>query len=275
MLISVVIPTYNRKDLVLRALDSVYQQTYAAYEVILVDDGSTDGTMDAIKTHFPATNYIKVSHQGVSAARNVGIRKACGDWIAFLDSDDVWHGEKLARQLACLKQNPDACLIHCDEQWVRNGKHLNQKAYHEKSGGNLFARSLERCLISPSAVLIKTTLFERVGLFDETLPACEDYDLWLRICAEVDVHFVPEKLLTKYGGHADQLSRTVWGLDRFRIESLRKIIRGDALNDRQHKQARAMLVKKLKIFLAGAAKRGHHDDVKKYSDMLNELLTQD
>ena len=177
MFISVVIPTYNRQELVLRALSSVYQQNRPADEVIVVGDGSEDETVGEISKRYPAVICLRMPHRGVSAARNTGINQARGRWIAFLDSDDTWHPDKLAQQLDYIAHHPKASLVHCDERWLRNGKPLNQKAHHEKSGGDIFARSLHRCLISPSAVMIKADLFTDIGLFDEELPACEDYDL--------------------------------------------------------------------------------------------------
>lgn len=273
MLISVVIPTFNRQTLILRALESVFEQSRPADEVIVVDDGSTDGTMEEVTKKFPQAKYIPIAHQGVSAARNVGIKAARGRWVAFLDSDDVWHSDKLMRQIAFIEANPNARLIHCDENWVRDGKHLNQKSYHEKTGGDLFERSLQRCLISPSAVVINAVVFDRIGMFDETLTACEDYDLWLRICAQERVEFIPEKLITKYGGHPDQLSKTVWGLDRFRIQSLRKIISSKVLTDTQRALAILTVQKKLKVYINGAQKRGRLNEVSEYTQMLNEFTS--
>lgn len=271
MSISVVIPTYNRHDLVLRALDSVYRQAHTAAEVIVVDDGSSDGTCLAVKNRFPQTTLLSTEHRGVSAARNTGINAASGTWIAFLDSDDSWHERKLERQTACIEANPDASIVHCDEQWIRNGVPLSQKVYHEKSGGDIFARSLKRCLISPSAVMIKSTLFDEVGVFDETLTACEDYDLWLRICAVKKVHFVAEKLITKYGGHSDQLSSTIWGLDRFRIKSLHKIVTSGVLEQEQRILAITVLKKKVNIFVNGATKRGRAKEADEYIKLLADV----
>ena len=255
--VSVIIPTYNRRDMVLRALDSVLQQTRRANEVIVIDDGSDDGTAAAIGTRFPNVILVSQSNRGVSAARNAGIRLASSTWVALLDSDDSWHKQKLEKQLQLAARLPEAQLVHCDENWIRHGKPLNQKAYHKKSGGDIFAPSLERCLISPSAALVKRELLLDIGLFDEALPACEDYDLWLRICANHEVAFVADKLVTKYGGHPDQLSKSIWGLDRFRIRSLGNLLLSAPLSDEQAALANSVLQKKARIFAQGAAKRGN------------------
>ena len=273
MSISVVIPTYNRREFAFNAIESVLNQTAHVGEIIVVDDGSQDGTSDAIKRHFPEVNLLVQDRSGVSASRNRGIRAATSEWIALLDSDDVWLPQKISTQLAYANTHPHARLIHCDEHWVRNGRPLNQKSYHQKSAGDIFARSLERCLISPSAVILKRDLFEQVGYFDESLPACEDYDLWLRITARFEVDYIDEKLITKHGGHPDQLSKTTWGLDRFRIRALKNLLEGNLLDGRQRQLAAAMLKRKAGIFAQGARKRGRNLEAQQYFEIARNAET--
>lgn len=267
--ISVIIPTFNRRDMLPRAIDSVLGQTRPPEEVIVVDDGSTDGTADLIRTTYPGVRVIEQRNAGVSAARNRGITNAHGQWIALLDSDDVWLPQKLERQLEALSQHPSFRLVHCDEIWFRNGVRVNPMNKHKKQGGYIFAQCLALCCISPSAVLIESTLFDEVGRFDAGLPACEDYDLWLRICARVPVLYVDEPLLKKYGGHADQLSRKHWGMDRFRVRALEKILATDVLSERNRAAAEATLVEKATILANGAAKRGRADLVTAYRKIAN------
>ncbi|MEM7468686.1 MAG: glycosyltransferase [Pseudomonadota bacterium] len=269
--ISVVIPTHNRRDFVLRALESVHRQSVAPREIVVIDDGSTDGTMDAIQQHFPAVLVHSQAQSGVSKSRNEGIKRTTSPWIALLDSDDYWHPEKLAQQIRHADAHPNTRLIHCNEQWIRNGQPLAQKHYHRKSGGDIFSRSLHRCLISPSAVLLKRSLLWEVGPFDENMPACEDYDLWLRISAHEHVGFVDEALLTKHGGHGDQLSRTIWGLDRFRIYALRKLIFSNRLTAQQMHEAIAVLIKKIDIFVKGAEKHGRKHEISSYLTLAREV----
>ncbi|MDG2302446.1 MAG: glycosyltransferase family 2 protein, partial [Gammaproteobacteria bacterium] len=169
-MISVVIPTYNRVQMLERAISSVYKQTLAPAEIIVVDDGSQDSTQEMISRKYPQVNYIKQDRQGVSIARNAGVKIAQGNWIALLDSDDEWLPKKLEEQADMAKQEPTISLIHCDETWFRNGKHVNQRKYHRKSGGQLFGVSLLRCMISPSSAFIKKALLDRHGGFDELLP---------------------------------------------------------------------------------------------------------
>lgn len=264
--VSVVIPTCNRRSVIDRALVSVLDQTRPPLEVVVVDDGSTDGTHEYLTERYqdhPAVRIIKQPKKGVSAARNRGIRASKGDWIALLDSDDEWRPRKLEKQLAAIADQPEFRICHTDEIWIRQGARVNPKAKHAKSGGWILSRCLAMCVISPSSVLLHRLLLEEVGLFDEELPACEDYDLWLRICSRYPVLYVDEPLVVKYGGHADQLSRTTWGLDRFRIVALEKLLTSESLTTAQRSEVQSTLMTKIEIFAAGAAKRGRTDEVER------------
>jgi len=268
--ISVIIPTYNRIDVLPRALDSVFSQSDPLTDVIVVDDGSDDGTADMVSAKYPEVKLIKQQNIGVSAARNRGIAESKGGWIAFLDSDDEWKPQKLERQIICIAENPDAVLIHTDEIWIRDGKRVNPMKKHQKSGGRIFQKCLPLCVISPSSVLVKRSLLEEIGNFDEDLDVCEDYDLWLRICAEYPVHYVDEKLIVKYGSHADQLSRRHWGMDRFRISALEKVISGGTLSDEDNRAAVHMLIEKATIIAAGAEKRGKSTMAETYRNITED-----
>lgn len=253
--VSVIIPTYNRRAVLGRALDSVLAQTRPADEIIVVDDGSSDGTVDYVRQQYPDVHCEVQDNQGVSAARNTGIDKAEGDWIALLDSDDAWLPDKLDRQLTALGQQPDTPLVHCDEIWIRNGVRVNPMRKHAKSGGDIFLNCLPLCAISPSAALLHRQRLQELGGFDESLPACEDYDLWLRLCSQDSVLYVDEQLVLKYGGHRDQLSRAHWGMDRFRVRALSKLLRSQSLQDKQKAAVRKTLKEKIRILRLGAVKR--------------------
>jgi len=257
MRISVIVPTFNRAHTLPRTLDSILCQSLPATEVIVVDDGSQDDTEDLVRRRYPQVRYLRQSNTGVSSARNRGINAANGDWIAFLDSDDAWLPDKLAAQRAALSEYPNRRLCHTQEIWIRHGRRVNQMDKHAKSGGYIFRACLPRCVISPSAALLHRSLFDELGIFDEDLPACEDYDLWLRICATEPVAFVPEPRIRKDGGHSDQLSRKHWGMDRFRVRALEKIIDSGRLDAGDRAAACAILVRKAGILAAGARKRGH------------------
>jgi glycosyltransferase involved in cell wall biosynthesis len=254
--ISVVIPTYNRSLFLPKALDSVYNQTYPNLEVIVVDDGSSDNTLPQLALQFPPVIWVQQDNHGVSHARNQGIQKARGEWIAFLDSDDIWHPQKLERQIDFLKKNPGLSMCHTDEEWIRNGQKVKTPSYLDKTDHQLFSRSLDRCIICPSSVLIQKAMLVNIGKFDESLPVCEDYDLWLRILISHQVGYLPEELVTKNGGHEDQLSRKHWGMDRFRVQSLKKLITQPCLSLDQRIEILKSLIKKLNLLAKGFIKHG-------------------
>ena len=267
--ISVVIPTLNRINTLQRALDSVINQTYKAAEIIVVDNGSSDGTLKFLREQYPKITILTENKIGVSSARNKGIKKSIYQWIALLDSDDAWHPRKLEIQTSMLDSAlKEYNLIHTDEVWFRNNKHINQMKKHKKQGGYIFDRCLSLCCISPSSVLFKKNILDKVGLFDESLPVCEDYDMWLKICSSEEVLFAQDKLTYKYGGHKDQLSKSYWGLDRFRIKSIENIIKNFDLTYKQKKQAKKELIKKLKIIINGAFKRNNLSIVNEFSTKL-------
>ena len=267
--ISVVIPTLNRINTLQRALDSVINQTYKPAEIIVVDNGSSDGTLKFLREQYPKVTILTENKIGVSSARNKGIKKSINQWIALLDSDDAWHPRKLEIQTSMLDSAlKEYNLIHTDEVWFRNNKHINQMKKHKKQGGYIFERCLSLCCISPSSVLFKKNILDKVGLFDESLPVCEDYDMWLKICSSEEVLFAQDKLTYKYGGHKDQLSKSYWGMDRFRIKSIENIIKNFDLTYKQKKQAKKELIKKLKIIINGAFKRNNLSIVNEFSTKL-------
>ncbi|MCK5871698.1 MAG: glycosyltransferase family 2 protein [Methylococcales bacterium] len=265
---SVIIPTFNRVDRLEHALNSVYNQTLSPDEVFVIDDGSLDHTHQMINQYFPNVIYIHQSNQGVSIARNTGIQKATGEWFAFLDSDDEWLEDKLFQQITALKET-NYKICHTEEIWIRNGVRVNQKHKHKKTGGWIFERCLPLCAMSPSSILIHRDVFKTIGNFDPDFPACEDYELWLRITARYPVLFIDTPQIKKYGGHDDQLSQKYWGMDRFRIKALEKIIKSSVLSSEQTTLAIDMLIKKAKIVQQGALKRHKKDDVESYQQLID------
>ena len=255
MKISVIIPTFNRKKILGRAIQSVINQSLKPFEVIIIDDGSNDGTKDWVKESFQDIRYIYQNNQGVSSARNKGIKYACGDWIAFLDSDDEWLPNKLYEQVKVISSNPEIKFFHTNEIWIRNGVRVNQMKKHKKYGGYIFDKCLDICRVSPSSVLIKKEIFDDIGTFDESLRVCEDYDLWLRITSKYPVVFLDIPLIYKYGGHAGQLSKVNDGIESYRIQSLEKIIKSGVLNNEQKLIAVNTLINKMKIYAKGLEKR--------------------
>ena len=267
--VSVIIPTYNRGWIIKEAIDSVLAQDYTEFELIVVDDGSTDHTSDVLDSYGDVIKVFSQKNKGVSAARNRGIEEASGTFIAFLDSDDLWLSQKLSVQIEFFNQTPDALICQTEEVWIRNGLRVNPKKRHQKPSGIIFKPSLELCLVSPSAVMIRRSLFDWVGEFDETLPACEDYDLWLRISCRFPVHLIDTPLIVKRGGHDDQLSKGA-GLDKFRIKAIEKIIKSGLLSDDQHREAVKSLKKKCDIYAAGCRKRGRKTEAEYYISLSNK-----
>ena len=259
MKLSVIIPTYNRADRLPHAIESVLCQQLPkdldSLQLIVVDDGSTDNTAAMMALRFPDVSFIEQPNSGVSAARNRGLREASGEWIALLDSDDEWLPKKLLRQFEILSES-QLLVCHTQEVWLRNGKRVNQMDKHQKKGGWIFEHCLPMCAMSPSSIIIHHSVFKTVGDFDEELPACEDYDLWLRITSRYEVAYVEQTCINKYGGHEDQLSRQHWGMDRFRVLALEKILQSDLSPSMQY-TATEMLIKKLNILLNGAIKHGN------------------
>jgi glycosyltransferase involved in cell wall biosynthesis len=262
-LVSVIIPTYNRGWIVQEAIDSVLNQDFTDYELIVVDDGSDDDTAMILAGYGESISVLHQPNKGVSAARNHGIAAASGQLIAFLDSDDLWLPRKLSTQVKFFKDHPDAVINQTQERWIRNGVRVNPKQRHHKFSGMIFEHSLALCLVSPSAVMLKKNLFDDVGGFDEQLPACEDYDLWLRISCRYPVQLIDKTLIIKRGGHADQLSKAP-GLDKYRIQALVKIIESSLLTPPQSEAARTTLKEKCAVYAGGCRKRGREQEAKYY-----------
>jgi glycosyltransferase involved in cell wall biosynthesis len=264
--ISVVIPTFNRAGMVTEAVESVLNQTCRDFELIVVDDGSTDGTFDILAAMDGPIQVLRRENGGVSAARNTGIAAARGELLAFLDSDDIWLPEKLAVQAGFMSVFPAATLCHTEEIWLRNGKRVNPRKHHAKARGPEFRRLLRDCLISPSSVMIRRSVLLEAGGFDENLPACEDYDLWLRLARDHDIHLIDRPLVVKRGGHDDQLSRTIPALDRYRVRALEKLLdRG--LSDEDAMEVREVLAEKCLIIAGGSDRRGRADEARRFRDL--------
>ena len=262
--VSVIIPTYNREKFISECVQSVLAQTLPAREIIIVDDGSTDATynilrdlgFNSLSTKKTVLRYFFQQNRGVSSARNLGIKEARSEYIALLDSDDLWLKSKLDRQVSAFQNDTQSSrLCHTDEIWIRNGVRVNQHKKHKKHGGNVFQSCLKLCCISPSSAMMHRSVFEDFGFFDEDLPACEDYDFWLRYSAKEDVNFIDEPLIIKKGGHSDQLSGAHWGMDRFRIYSIEKILKEPDLKPVHKTEAIHEVILKLEILINGSQKR--------------------
>ena len=265
-LVSVIIPTFNRGYCLEESIRSVLQQSFADFELIVVDDGSTDNTSELVG-QFPAVKLIRLEeNRGVSFARNRGMAEAEGGCIAFLDSDDLWEKDKLASQVKWIERGFHA--VYTDEIWIRNRVRVNPMNKHRKYSGDIFRYCLPLCIVSPSSVLLRAKMLSEVGGFDESMPVCEDYDLWLRIAKRYPFYFIAEKLIVKRGGHEDQLSHKYWGMDRWRVYALEKLLKENKLDEEQKNWVVMMLIEKCEILSNGFGKRGKNQEREHYRNLV-------
>lgn len=280
-MISIIIPTYNRATFVGEAIQSVLDQEYfqtslgmSDYELWVVDDGSTDQTEDVVQSFGDKAKYFFQEHRGVSAARNQGLLLASGDFIAFLDSDDLWLERKIRSQMSFMAAYPEAMVCYTEEIWIRDGIFVNPQKKHRKYSGWIFDKVLPLCLLSLSSALFRKKLFEEVGHFDEELPACEDYDLGIRIAQRFPIHLITQPLIIKRGGHQDQLSKKSWGMDRFRVAALEKAFEMN-LGPEQKKLVKQELKKKCEILYRGFLKRNKKAEAEKYLFLAHKYGTKE
>lgn len=272
MLVDVVIPTYNRAHVMKKAIESVLNQSYSNFILHIVDDGSTDETavfLQEYSTH-PKVKLYHQSNAGVSSARNLAALNSKAEWISFLDSDDEWLPTKLEEQMSFLKHHPTCRFLHSEELWIRNGVRVNPKLKHQKNNDNIFVRSLDFCLISPSTVIMRRDLFVEHNGFDNKFVVCEDYDLWLKILANEDVGFISNPLVIKHGGHADQLSTKFVAMDYWRIKSLVNLYKAQSLNEEKKEQIKNVLLKKSELLLKSYIK---YQNQKSFDEITNDLAS--
>ncbi|HLW71881.1 MAG TPA: glycosyltransferase [Candidatus Binataceae bacterium] len=268
--VSVIIATYNRRAMVAEAIASVVAQREVCAELIVVDDGSTDATAETlariageVRAGAGGVAMRIIAHRekrGVAAARNTGVALASAPIVAFLDSDDLWRPFKLRRQIDFMATHPECAIAQTAELWMRDGVQVNPGMRHRKRAGDIFLESLRTCILSPSAVILRTSLFRALGGFDEGLEAAEDYDLWLRILVRHEAGLIDEPLVIRRAGHAGQLSASVPAIDRFRILSLLKLLaHSDDLSLEQRAAVCAVLAEKSRILAKGLSRRGNDD----------------
>ncbi|WP_299982652.1 glycosyltransferase [Desulfobacula sp.] len=261
--VSVILPTYNRAWTLKDAVDSVLSQDYPNMELVIIDDGSEDNTRELLEAYKNEIVILTQKNSGVSAARNAGIKKSRGGFIALLDSDDAWDKRKISCQVEFFKHHPEALICQTEEIWIRNGKRVNPKAKHKKPSGMIFEPSLNLCLVSPSAVMMKKELFDMKGYFNEDFTVCEDYDFWLRLSSTIPVFLIDKPYTIKRGGHKDQLSR-LHSQDKFRIRSLMNLLESNSLTQDQAEKAKKVLKKKCIIYGNGCIKRGKREEGEYY-----------
>jgi len=266
--VSVVIPTFNRQNTIIKTIESVLNQSLRPDEIIVIDDGSNDNTKYILKEYLEKIVYIFQDNLGVSSARNKGINVAKNRWIAFLDSDDIWHKDKLKIQIDFHEKNKNFLWSHTNEVWIKNNIKVNKKKHQQKFGGDVFDKALNQMFISPSSVIINKDIFDKVGLFDENLPVCEDYDLWLRVLSFYQIGYIDIELVDKIAKEENnQLSTKYWGMDRFRIKSLYNLWEKTAKEMLKSKIEKNLL-QKVNLLMIGAIK---HKNLQLIDDLNNIL----
>jgi len=275
--VTAIIPTYNRLSLLREAVFSVLAQTYPPAELIVVDDGSADGTKEfcmELSAERPDTfRYLRFAHSGLPGkVRNAGARAAKGEYLAFLDSDDLWKPEKLSRQGAFFEEHPDIHVCHTREIWQRGEKVVSQAGQRHRRSGNLFPDALKKCIIGPSTVMMRRELFEEFDGFREDLEIAEDYELWLRITAKYPVGYIDEPLVIKRGGHPDQLSEKYGQIEIFRIKALLLNLEAGTFSGEQQELAARELVRKCRVYANGCEKRGKSEEARHYREIVKRFV---
>ncbi|PLX46947.1 MAG: glycosyltransferase family 2 protein [Desulfobulbaceae bacterium] len=264
--ISVIVPTYNRAGALLKkALDSVLAQRGTDFEIVVVDDGSSDYTRQFVAQYDGQVRYLHHQNRGPAAARNIGIRESRHDILAFLDSDDWWHPDKLATQCRAMCEQQGYLISHTDEIWYRRGLLLNQKKKHARPHGDIFHHCLPLCCVGMSTVMARRDFFMEAGVFDESYPCCEDYELWLRASLSIPFLKVDEPLTYKQGGREDQVSyQHRVGMDRFRIRAMEKAAELPSCRPSQRRALAAEIIRKATIYASGCQKHGRLDEADTY-----------
>lgn len=218
--VSVIIPVYNRTFSIRDAIESVLIQSIKPSEIIVIDDGSSFNMEKYLKNYLSHIKLITFKeNKGVSAARNEGIKAANGEYISFLDSDDLFLPKKLEYQLRFMQEN-NYLVSHTDEFWFRQGKWINQGKTNKRYGGYILDKILDKCRISPSSLIVHKSVFDEAGLFDEDLRVCEDYELSLRIALKYNVGYLKKKLIIKRAVEENSLSAGIRHIEYIRYNIL-------------------------------------------------------
>jgi glycosyltransferase involved in cell wall biosynthesis len=230
-LVSVIIPTYNYGRFVAEAVESALAQTYRTIEVIVVDDGSTDGTQAVLSRFAGRIRYLFQENRGLSAARNRGIGAARGEFLGFLDADDLWDPTKIAKQVTLIERSPQVGAVYCEhiQLHVPSGETKLRRCLPELRGDIHRALLELKGIGTPSCVLIRRACFDKVGLFDEELRSVEDWEMWVRVSRHFEFDYVPEPLVT-YRVHGQNLCSKIGTMQRYRVQAIQRAFRPDRVN---------------------------------------------
>lgn len=226
-LVSVIIPTYNRAHLISQSIESVLNQTFKDYEIIVVNDGSTDNTKELLSTRYgEKILYIgKKKNKGLSAARNTGIEASRGKYIAILDDDDEWLPHKLEMQIDLMHKNQSLGLVYCGYYEVNRYSEVIREIKATRRGYVFSNLLCGNCIVPASAALVKREVFFKTGYFDENLSSCEDWDMWLRVSQSYEVDFVDQPLV-KYKIHDYNMHKNLLIMEKSTFSVLNKYLPG-------------------------------------------------
>ena len=267
--VDIIIPAYGRAGLLAEAIASVQAQTFTDWTLWIVDDASAE----AIVLPTGRDSRIEVrrlpANRGPAFTRNYGASLGLAPYIAFLDSDDLWHPEKLEHAMAAFALDTNLLWWHSNELWLRHGQPAKQKTIHRKQGGQFFERALERCLISPSAVVLQRNFFTTISGFAPAFRLCEDYELWLRLLLRAPIGYSDEPLTIKRAGDWPQLS-SAREIDRYRVLAMHRVWRLSRHEMPEHWRTALLdeCVRKCTLLVGGAAKHQNERGLRRYQAWL-------
>ncbi len=269
--VSVIIHTYNNEKFIAETIESVLNQTYKDYEIIIVDDGSVDGTRDALSPYKQKIRYHYKENGGIASAKNTGISLSEAEFVAFLDHDDLWVSDKLQLQMECFKENPQVGLVYAQYTSFRDGKELRTKPEKGYSGW-IFKELLAKSFIQTSTVMVKKECLNIVGSYDESFSLGDEYDMFLRISKKFQCGFV-DKGLTRYRVHDTNASNNDFLFDNENLGVYKKIYDNFTDLDGEEKKILRKRIARYSMKVAeGLISQGKLEESKKYQkDALNYL----
>jgi glycosyltransferase involved in cell wall biosynthesis len=269
--VSVIIHTYNNEKFIGETIESVLNQTYKDYEIIVVDDGSVDGTRDALLPYMQKIRYHYKENGGIASAKNAGIRLSKAEFIAFLDHDDLWVRDKLKLQMECFNKNPHAGLVYSKYTSFRDDKELRTKPEKGYSGW-IFKELLSKSFIQTSTVIVKRECLDTVGPYDETFVLGDEYDMFLRISKRFQCGFI-DKGLTRYRVHDTNASKNDFLFDKENLDVYKKIYNNFTDLDGKEKKILRKRIASYSIKVAEELNsQGKREESKKYQKEAHNYL---
>ena len=269
--VSVIIHTYNNERFMAETVESVLNQTYKDYEIIVVDDGSVDGTRDALMPYMQKIRYHYKENGGIASAKNAGIGLSQAEFVAFLDHDDLWAPDKLQLQMEHFNENPQIGLVYAKYTSFRDGKKLRTKPEKGYSGW-IFKELIAKSFIQTSTVVVKRECLDAVGPYDETFSLGDEYDMFLRIARKFQCGFV-DKGLTRYRVHDTNASNNDFLFDNENLGVYKKIYNSFTNLDGVEKKILRKRIARYSMKVAeGLYSQGKLEESKEYQKEANNFL---